>query len=78
MAVKLPLKDRASIGTGNQLGVAGEVTGFDLGLKFRQFGDPVLEVFGGELNAERFIGNIDFDDIAFAQRCDGATGSGFR
>ena len=28
------------------------------------------DVFSGELNVERFIGDIDFDDITFAQRCD--------
>ena len=78
MAAKLALEDRAPIRTGNQLGVAGEVTACDFGLKFRQFGDPVLDVFGAELNGERFIGNIDFDDIPFAQSCDGAAGGGFR
>ena len=43
----LPLKDRTFIRTGNHLRIAGQVAGFNLGLKFRQRIKSLADLFIG-------------------------------
>jgi hypothetical protein len=45
MAPILPLEDRTFIRTGDHLGVAGQVAGFNLGLKFRQRIKSLVDLF---------------------------------